>query len=623
VAHTQNSGPSSNGASLAPGVQLNGIYQIEKLLAMGGMGEVYKASVVHTGDPVAVKVIRPDLTENEDVIALFRKEASALHTLYHEAIVRYFVFSKDPILNRSYLAMEFVEGEPLSAILTREALQADTVLKLARRLACGLNAAHEQVIFHRDVSPDNIIIQNGDVECAKIIDFGIARSTKPDSHTIIGSGFAGKYNYVSPEQLGLFGADVRAQSDIYSLGLVLAEAAGHRIDMNGNQVEIIEKRRKVPDLSAFEPRLRFLLEKMLQPDPTLRPESMLAIADYVTHELGAPSNARASSTILQRPGTPARRREERAISWPIIAGIPLALALIAGAGGYVWWNAPPAAVKPPSADLHQSDTWLQGSAEKSEPSGQGTDASSSQPSESLQPDRQDFPEKTKETSADKKTDVAIGPPDTLRPPEPHEPIKPVDFVRSFPIGACSAITSLIGADRSTSIEGLGLTTDSFDRLDDAFKQSLGFEADITVRLVKAAQCPVLAFLRAVEPAQSLMPNLTLGATKLHGGQTLSGSVSASPDRKLQLLLVNDAGGTRKITNLVRTNGGSTFNVILEKPPGTGGGPQLIMAISSKRELPSLQAAPTPRVERLFPSLETEAKQPDEILGVAVGYVQVE
>ena len=88
---------------------------------------------------------------------------------------------------------------------------------------------------------------------AKIIDFGIARSLSVGQRTIIGGGFAGKYNYVSPEQLGLMGADVTFKSDIYSFGLVLAEAArGRALDMNGSQAEIIEKRRAVPDISDVD-----------------------------------------------------------------------------------------------------------------------------------------------------------------------------------------------------------------------------------------------------------------------------------------------------------------------------------------------------------------------------------
>ena len=85
-------------ARIPAGTQLNGIYQIDHLIAAGGMGEVYKGHAIETGDPVAIKVMLPDLAANEAALALFRKEASALHYLYHEGIVRYYVFTVEPTL---------------------------------------------------------------------------------------------------------------------------------------------------------------------------------------------------------------------------------------------------------------------------------------------------------------------------------------------------------------------------------------------------------------------------------------------------------------------------------------------------------------------------------------------
>src|SRR5215467_7229328 len=208
---------------LAPGTRLNGIFEIDLRIASGGMGEIYRGHAVETGDPVAVKVMRTDLADNAMALALFRKEASALHYIHHEAIVRYYIFSHDPGTGRHYLAMEFVNGQPLSELLQQGALGFEAVRLLQERLAAGLNAAHQHGIIHRDLSPDNVLIPSGDLARAKIIDFGIARSTRVGDGTIIGSGFAGKNNYVSPEQLGLFGGDVTTKSDIYSLGLVLAE----------------------------------------------------------------------------------------------------------------------------------------------------------------------------------------------------------------------------------------------------------------------------------------------------------------------------------------------------------------------------------------------------------------
>ena len=231
--------------------------------------------------PVAIKMLLPSMAANDAALALFRKEAAALHYLMHDAIVRYFVFTVEPVLQRPYLAMEFVNGRSLSDVLNEGPLTYDELLRLTRRVASGLQAAHQRGIIHRDVSPDNIIVPQRHFSLAKIIDFGIARSTIVGDATVIGSGFAGKHNYVSPEQIGLFGGDVTAKSDIYSLGLVLFQAlTGKKLDMGGNQFELVEKRRQIPDLSGVDFRLRPLLEKMLQPDPAMRPASMAEIEKW-------------------------------------------------------------------------------------------------------------------------------------------------------------------------------------------------------------------------------------------------------------------------------------------------------------------------------------------------------
>src|ERR1700676_2075717 len=100
-----------------PGTRLNGIYEIDQMIGAGGMGEVYKGHEIQTGAAVAIKMLLPDMAENEAALALFRREAAALHNLPHDAIVRYFLFTVEPALQRPYLAMEFVDGRSLSEIL--------------------------------------------------------------------------------------------------------------------------------------------------------------------------------------------------------------------------------------------------------------------------------------------------------------------------------------------------------------------------------------------------------------------------------------------------------------------------------------------------------------------------
>jgi serine/threonine-protein kinase len=306
---------------VSPGTRLNGIYEIECHIGTGGMGEVYKGRAIQTGDPVAIKMLLGELVENEAALALFRKEASALHYLQHDAIVRYYVFTVEPVLQRPYLAMEFVNGRSLHEVLRDGPLPFEAARALMQRIASGLQAAHERGIIHRDVSPDNIIIPQGDLRRAKIIDFGIARSKLLGQATVIGSGFAGKYNYVSPEQVGLSGGEVTAESDIYSLGLVLYEAlTGHPLNMGGSQVEIVDKRRKVPDLGAVDMRFRPLLERMLRPNPKDRPESMTAVA---TWPLGSPEptfslSGSSQSLRTQQPQAPSGDRSKWRAVLPLL-----------------------------------------------------------------------------------------------------------------------------------------------------------------------------------------------------------------------------------------------------------------------------------------------------------------
>ena len=259
------------------GALLNHTYRVEALLARGGMGEVYRATHVELGTEHAIKVILPELTDNSKVVDMFRREAGSLRNVRHDAVVAYDGVFRDEH-GRLYLVMEFVSGPSLSDRLRQGRLDPEEVLLLRDRIAGGLAAAHEKGIIHRDMSPDNVILPGGQLDRAKILDFGIAKLTDPDAKTIIGEDFAGKYSYVSPEQLGMYGGVVDARSDIYSVGLVLAAAArGRPLDMGMSPLAVVEARRAVPDLSDVPELVREPLSHMLQPDPKDRPQSMAEI----------------------------------------------------------------------------------------------------------------------------------------------------------------------------------------------------------------------------------------------------------------------------------------------------------------------------------------------------------
>src|SRR5215831_8816961 len=265
-------------SGLAPGTVLGNTYVIEALLARGGMGEVYRARHAELGSEHAIKIVLPSLAEDPKIVHLFREEARKLGRLNNDAVVHYEGFFRDEHGLR-YLVTEFVPGESLEQLLHRRRLEPDEILRLRNRLALGLAAAHEMDIVHRDVSPENILLPEGSIDRAKLTDFGIAKSTDPSSLTVIGSDFAGKYSYASPEQVGLFGGRVDLRSDIYSLGLVLAAAAmgfGKKLDMGSTAPTMIAARQKVPDLSEVPAVLRPVIARMLEPRPDDRPPSMRA-----------------------------------------------------------------------------------------------------------------------------------------------------------------------------------------------------------------------------------------------------------------------------------------------------------------------------------------------------------
>jgi formylglycine-generating enzyme required for sulfatase activity/tRNA A-37 threonylcarbamoyl transferase component Bud32 len=247
---------------LSPGVTLFGVYEILGALGSGGMGRVYRARHIHLGDLRAIKVIRPDRTDGANVKQQFVREARALMQIHHDAVAGCYELLSDPE-GCLYLVMELVEGPSLEAILQTGPLETNAVRTLWQRIAEGLAAIHAKGIIHRDISPGNIVLPDRKPEKAKLIDFGVASVSALET---IGTGeFKGKLAYASPEQLGQYGGKVDAKSDIYSFGLVLAEAA------SGAKVYRTPYEMRIPPNVPGE--LREDILKLLEPDPAVRPNS--------------------------------------------------------------------------------------------------------------------------------------------------------------------------------------------------------------------------------------------------------------------------------------------------------------------------------------------------------------
>jgi len=274
-------------AVLQPGTLLNNTQRIEALIGRGGMGEVYRATNVHTGDQDAIKVIRPDLATDPQVRELFRREAAALRKVRHPSVVSYEgVFGDDS--GRVFLVMDYVNGPSLASLIAQAPLSPADVRRVGVQMAEGLAAAHERGVVHRDLSPDNVVLRGGDLNHAVLIDFGVAKRLDGGS-TLIGSGFAGKLDYCSPEQCGLYDAGVDHRTDVYSLGLVLAAAAvGKPLPMGSSMARAVKARETQPDLSGVPEELRRDLSRLLEPDPARRAQSMREVAALLSYNAPPP-----------------------------------------------------------------------------------------------------------------------------------------------------------------------------------------------------------------------------------------------------------------------------------------------------------------------------------------------
>ncbi|NLR72730.1 protein kinase [Novosphingobium sp. ERN07] len=320
---------------------LNHMYQVRRFIARGGMGQVFEGVNINNEDErVAIKVILPHLARDPNVLAMFRKEARTLTRLSHPALVQYRTLAMEPQLGVFYIVTEYIDGRNLSDVLSTTEASPAQLVSLIRTLAEGLAVAHSLGAIHRDISPDNIMLEGGRLERAKVIDFGIAKDLDGGSQTIVGDGFAGKLNYVAPEQLGDFGRQVGSWTDVYSLGLTILALINKRdVNMGGSLVDAVDKRRAGPDLSPVPAQVRPVLEGMLKPNPADRLRTM----EDVIAALGAgaatasvapppPPPKAAKAPPKPKPATTGASDEGKQRKMLIGAGVAGAVVLLGGLG---------------------------------------------------------------------------------------------------------------------------------------------------------------------------------------------------------------------------------------------------------------------------------------------------
>ncbi len=223
-----------------------GNYRVVEALDSGGMGSVYRAEHTHLGKLAAIKLLRPELTTNDEIVKRFFNEAKAATAIRHPGIIEVYDFgyTRD---GQAYFVMELLDGEPLGKRLQRTGRFSEAeAAKVTKGIANVLKAAHAKGIVHRDLKPDNIfLVKTRDDERVKLLDFGIAklaveptggpRTSITQTGTVVGTP-----THMSPEQA--MGGSVGPASDIYALGVVAFELATGKLPFNAeSSVQLMAK----------------------------------------------------------------------------------------------------------------------------------------------------------------------------------------------------------------------------------------------------------------------------------------------------------------------------------------------------------------------------------------------
>jgi serine/threonine-protein kinase len=302
------------------GTVLSGRYRLEAKLGSGGMSTVYLARDTTLDRPVAVKVMHREMSEQADQLERFRQEARAVAKLSHPNVVAVIDAGEDG--GYPYIVFEYVEGETLKARINRVgALDVQESLAYAIEIARGLTVAHARKMVHRDIKPQNVLI---DAEGrAKLTDFGISRQLEQDGMTATGR-VLGTTDYVAPEQAMGRGADQR--SDIYSLGVVLYEMFTGEVPFAADsQVGVAMKHvnEELPDVQALRPELSaasaLVVERATTKDPAKRYADIGEMIDDLSTALEVEA-ARAGTTTGEATSVlqavpPAKRKLSARMRW--------------------------------------------------------------------------------------------------------------------------------------------------------------------------------------------------------------------------------------------------------------------------------------------------------------------
>lgn len=321
------------------GMMLNDRYRLDAQIGAGGMSTVYRAFDAVLERRVAIKLMHREIASDSDQLERFRREARAVAQLSHPHVVGIIDAGDDadPTRPTPYIVFEYVEGETLKDRIRRLGrLPVEEAVAYAIEIARALGAAHDRGIVHRDIKPQNVLID--EEGSAKVTDFGIARSL--DEHGLTADGrVLGTTDYVSPEQA--LGHDVNGQSDIYSLGIVLYEMLAGDVPFHGeNQVAVAMKhvREELPDVQVRRPEvsasLASVIDRMTDKDLEQRyPDAITLVhdlEDVLAIEASRSGQATGEATaVLRTLPESARRRLPLRMRWHVpLLGIVIVAAVV-------------------------------------------------------------------------------------------------------------------------------------------------------------------------------------------------------------------------------------------------------------------------------------------------------
>ncbi len=306
------------------GTVLDGRYRLDSLIGEGGMGDVYRATHVHLDTEFAVKLLKPEFVANQTAIKRFRLEAKAAGRIHHPNAVRVtdFGVTSERIV---FLVMELVQGESLRSLMRNEGkLDYLRTVNIVRQVCGAVDAAHRGGVIHRDLKPDNILIEAvNNIERVKVLDFGIAklREAKTDSFLTQAGTIIGTPQYMSPEQCQ--GKSLDPRSDIYSIGILLYEMLTGEVPFDGDStLQVVYNQLHAPprpltELSPDVPApLAKVIMRTLEKEPDQRQSSAVQLSDQLKQAvtMGEGDLLSVAEPFLTRPLKPVDvRTPDRAI----------------------------------------------------------------------------------------------------------------------------------------------------------------------------------------------------------------------------------------------------------------------------------------------------------------------